>query len=1475
MRTSMRALCRGKRNDSVDNKFCTSQIEIYPELSTSALVNVDFNAARRSAVIFDAYAWRINSVGFIKKNIKMSSPTVRADPTQTQNKKESEKCTILDLSGQNIESLANLRSFFSPQIKQMNVSNNSLSSLNDLLPMFQLLDFDASYNMIVDIDQILPFPKLQTLNLSHNRIVRLTCTIPTSIRNLDLSYNNIYSLDLIAPVLSLKSLESLDIRENPLMKRETYRTIITNFPQLKRFNGKNVQDLDTSLIKPDELTLSELTGKNTYSPSSASYVQGANSATRSHNNSCPAAQKTKTKLVIDEQVILFSRGEASSSQTSKRHTKTHPLSDKPINESIIRPVPLSSTDVTEPSLQSHQQTAIEDLLLQRLVDQATMPDCCPTYTTAESQTDVCYKDLRRRTIYDFSDEDDDTIASVSDAPDVSEAKRLRRIKALLKNSEQIVDSTYIHTLQGQLQGCKQNEERLRSELDSLEQQVEKLRASNALLQSAVQSVETVSSIERQNFMLSNQIDEVVFLREQVKILDELLNRQEAASAVQFPVPEAIPEYLLTLNAYRRKLFHAMFDLRRLTHAKETTEASCVTAPSLNDMHELALKMEGDLIQLTKERNQLSEEHAEVLSKLVMTEHAARAFHDEATKYLAILLNVQTQLRDNLKVSRLDGLDQQMSRRICAYMNTNTTPSLDDAQKYILAATESASYRLAAQCSAIEAVTYRINDILSENQVVTEEREQLRQKLAVLVKERDDLQADNLLLKDAFRQQREERARLEELRASGYLDKAVSCTEIDLGDIAHGSTQTYLVEFLVHTEIQADPYELLMPKSVQTVRELFVVDDETQTGNLRELTNYSNSQFDTLPASISINVEHVEEEVDEEYQRLLQLKSVHDRSKGVDCTIIPSSILLKLHLDACAEDTSESALDAAIRSLLLTQSNSPERENSLVDGCSKIDAESDRSQKIHTGTQIEASLPSFKAIQCELLKPSSNMDGASMIDLHSASLNPLGPSTGPSDSSHIPRYRRCDEEQGSDFGSVEVTIATVFAATQVDAPDMKYFGVQTDEVDVAPYGTLAAFQSRISNPSEKLATVSDTRIASTQCDEVVVAFKSTQCLQCSKNESCCASESDGVVSDTPNTHNHVLLDSKNFVQEHEGCMEISIQTDESRKHQCQETSIAEKSSDISRLCSPPQSPYLYAIECERYYDILVECLHQQAQVLATRELEVEDMNEVISEVMKTISSAENKVSDYKRKLHESQDTILQLQNTITQLQGDAASAEAKGAEQEVRIKLLEELLGAKDGKEYTEAEIQTRLNLLDMKLLFAQMRVATSSVSTQYESQSAAFRGCDHREAVDASIVIQNLSGDSIKRSLVSRSCSTSKHTCKSEELRTSQFEPVVIPLTPPLSVSSSSDGNEFLTASFRNSPFVTLKVVTTGTAHEKGGASVSVFQPSTDVLQSSLRPSEKSSLTVQTTNPPYSGPETRVRFFCKSDDPGTDPVIAN
>lgn len=148
-----------------------------------------------------------------------------------------------------------------------------------------------------------------------------------------------------------------------------------------------------------------------------------------------------------------------------------------------------------------------------------------------------------------------------------------------------------------------------------------------------------------------------------------------------------------------------------------------------------------------------------------------------------------------------------------------------------------------------------------------------------------------------------------------------------------------------------------------------------------------------------------------------------------------------------------------------------------------------------------------------------------MDLRSAPLNSLGPSTGPSDNSHVPRCRGYNEEQGSDFGSVEDTTTMVFAAIQVDAPDMKYFGVQTDEVDVAPYGTLAALQSRMLGPDEKLIIESDTKIASTQCEEISIAFKSIQCLLCSGNEPRCTSESNSVMSDAPSTHNHILSDYK--------------------------------------------------------------------------------------------------------------------------------------------------------------------------------------------------------------------------------------------------------------------------------------------------------------------------------------------------------------
>lgn len=1384
---------------------------------------------------------------------------VRAALTDAPNKEGDGGKVMLDISERNLETLANLGSLISPQTKSLNISNNKLSSLNDLLPMFQLLNFNASYNMIVQIDQVLPFPKLQTLNLSHNRIVRLTCAIPLSLRTLDLSHNNIYSIDLIAPVLSLKALESLDIRGNPLMEQKAYQDIISNFPQLGTFNGRAVQDFYPQSGEKAELTLSELTDR--------------------HSHNAASTHKPKPKLVIDEQVILFSRSGAPTSQIARHRVAAHSLTSNLASEQAGKSTLPSPTSAAPP----------------QSVDRATTPNYHPTYADAEFQTDMSYKDMRRRTMYDFSDEDDDAAISISDTPDANEAKRLKRVKALLKNSEQIVDSTYIHTLQGQLQSYKQNEERLRGEVDALEQQLEKLRASNALLQSAVRPVETISSTERQNFMLSSQIDEVIFLREQVKILDELLNRQEAASAVQFPVPEAIPEYLSTLNAYRRKLFHVMFDLRQLKYTKENVDVSCLIAPALDDTHGPLHKLEADLISIAEEKDQLSAKHDEVLNKLTVSEHAARAFHDEATKYLSILLRIQTGLKADPRTSKLDGLDEHMSKRICAYMNTSKAPTLDDAQKYILAASESASYRLAAQCSVLETVIDRINDILSENQVIKEEKIQLCQELAVLTQERNELKEDNLLLKGTLRQQREEKARLEELRASGYLDKAILCTEIDLGEIVHGSTQTYLDEFFNHIEIQADPQEFLVSKSVQFVRELFNVDDETQTGNLRELTNYNNSQFDTLPASTPASVEHVEDDADDEdYQRLLQLKDIHDRSKGTDCTIIPSSILLKLHIDTAGEDTPESVLDAAIRSLLSTQPSTLIKENMFGGESAKLDG----NERIHTGIQVETPLPVFKAVQCELLQ----------------TINGTGDSI-------VPRYKSYSEGHESELSSVEdATTTVVFAAIQVDAPDMKYFGTQTDEVDVAPYGTLAALQLRMSNSEEKLTVVLDTKVASTQCEEIAIVFRSVQCPEPELHDT---PKNDSLVSDASDAYSTALSDPKNLTLGQNMCAETSVQTDESLTYLQQKPHISNVPLDevlirvtpipdtaasrdmqtcpfcnkeflvsgstpikeeidlpnernspcISRMYSPPPSPYLREMEYECCCNTAAEQLHKQAQVLAARELELEDMNEVVSEVMKTISSAENKVSSYKKKLQDSQDTISNLQDAIAQLQGDLTSAEAKGTEHEARVRDLEKLLHVEDGEEHLDAEIQTRLNLVDMKLLFAQMRVATSSTSTQYESQLTVLR--DHNEVLDSSVVVHNLSSEDIKRSLVSKNCSASKMVSKSEELRASLFEPAVIPLTPPLSTPSSSDGEGSLETSFRSSPFVSLKIETAGSGCGRDGTTVSVFHPSNNALKRPKQPPEKSSVRVQIAKLPHEESETRVRFFCAPDSYGARPVIVH
>lgn len=1404
----------------------------------------------------------------------MSSPIARATLKQVQSEAGDGDIdgTSLNMSGRNIETMASLGSFILPQIKKLNVSNNKLSSLNDLLPMFQLLEFDASHNVLADVDTVLPFPKLQVLNLSHNRIVHLACTMPTSLRIIDLSYNNVYSMDSIAPILSLKGLESLDIRGNPLEKQSIQFDIISNFPQLKVFNGRAIQDLGSSINNPNDLTLSELADKNDNSTKSTFHNKGINSATHTHNtNSTTAAQKVRSKFIIDEQVILFSRSGASSSKTSRPQTATtrNTLSSILANEATVKSAQLPPTGAphSRPLPQStpdydNSNIGIEELQLEpkQMNDQATMPDHYPTYVASESQTDMCYKDVRPRTLYDFSDEEAEAAASSYNVLDGNEAKRTRRIKALLKNSEQVVDSTYIHTLQGQIQSYKQNEEQLRNEIETLEQQLEKLKASNALLQLAVQPVETSLPSERHDFMLSNQIDEVVFLREQVKILDEMLNRQESASAVQFPVPEAIPEYLNILNMYRRKLFHVLFDLRQLQRAKEHMDASCLITPVVDYNCTSMLKMETDIAQLTEEKKQLSEEHVEALRKLTMTEHTARAFHEEVTKYSSILSRLYADLKADAKSEKLEGLDEVVAKHICAYMNTNKAPSLDDAQKYILAASELASNRLAAQCSAIEAVMDRVNDIVSENQVIKEEKERLYRELTLLTRECNELKDNNLLLKNAFKQQREEKARLDELKASGYLDKAVSCTEVDLGEIVHGSTQTYLDEFLTHVETQASPQEFLLSKAIQIVREIFNVDDETQTGNLRELTDYKNSQFDVLSNSTTkISVEHMDDitkEDDEYYQRLMQIKDIYNRSKGTDCNIIPSSVLLKLHINSHNDDMSDSTLDAAIRSLFSTQSNGVGSENSLKGEEIKMD----KLERVHAGVQIEISPPIFKAIQCELLQSTDGIDRDNIFGPVGCDmgLHPFGSMNGIAENSHIPRYRSNGKGHCSDLVSTENAISIAFASTQVDAPDMKYFGVQTDAVDIVPYGTLAALQVQIMESNGESSMPVDTKIASTQCEQIAIVFKS---IQCPDNELYIDPRTCSVASDTIDNNNTTPSATSKDVNTYS---DIHTHTSGDKDYEDDgSTKIKERlekfkdSPYISRMHSPPQTPYLYALECENFCDTLVEHLYQQTQILSSRELELKDMNEAISDVMKTISSAENKVSDYKRRLRESQDTIVQLQESLT-------VATAKEAEHTARIKLLEELLDTQDRGKCVDSEIQTRINLADMKLLFAQMRVATSSTSTQYEAPMNIPN--DHREVLDTSVIVQNLSGESIRRSVVSRSNIVADKVCKSDTLHMLEFEPTVIPLTPPLSSSPSSDKEEPLETSFRNSPFVTLKISSAEGNHGKANTFVSVFHPSTNVLQKSTKLLEKSSVTAPVPRSPHDELETKVRFFCRADN---------
>ena len=135
------------------------------------------------------------------------------------------KSKICEITEDVIEKVARDSDF--SNIKTLNFSMNSISSLKKIRLAYNLSKLNLSFNEIENLEDLKALPSLTHLYLSHNRITSLVCFSEIStLMVLDLSHNQINSIIEILNLNSNKNMESLTLIGNPLASHSRYRQLI-------------------------------------------------------------------------------------------------------------------------------------------------------------------------------------------------------------------------------------------------------------------------------------------------------------------------------------------------------------------------------------------------------------------------------------------------------------------------------------------------------------------------------------------------------------------------------------------------------------------------------------------------------------------------------------------------------------------------------------------------------------------------------------------------------------------------------------------------------------------------------------------------------------------------------------------------------------------------------------------------------------------------------------------------------------------------------------------------------------------------------------------------------------------------------------------------------------------------------------------------------------------------------------------------
>ncbi|OHT05888.1 hypothetical protein TRFO_26247 [Tritrichomonas foetus] len=138
----------------------------------------------------------------------------------------------INLRNNKILSLPNLSNF--SVLRVLDLSHNRFVDLSPISSILSLRELDCSENSLVSLGFVASLSNLEILRASHNRISTVAVQMPNSLIDVDLSYNEIVSLDFLQHKFP-SSIQRLDISANSIDEVISLR-VMAVFPNLHTLN---------------------------------------------------------------------------------------------------------------------------------------------------------------------------------------------------------------------------------------------------------------------------------------------------------------------------------------------------------------------------------------------------------------------------------------------------------------------------------------------------------------------------------------------------------------------------------------------------------------------------------------------------------------------------------------------------------------------------------------------------------------------------------------------------------------------------------------------------------------------------------------------------------------------------------------------------------------------------------------------------------------------------------------------------------------------------------------------------------------------------------------------------------------------------------------------------------------------------------------------------------------------------------------